>query len=707
MGNPVGVSGRAVRGLLCALSLAVVGSGADAGTCWYGPSGPTRTVPLVTDCSDACFSRLTAQTPWRYFSTASTEVACAPSDHDTDIYSWRQPTSYEPSGIGVDVERTGIAEGSLTTTAGGTSLTDVSASAQRIATKLQNYGTRLGAGDLTAVFDVYQTDIADDVDDLINQIKGFGCLSGIAGLFGGGTSSAQALTGLQPPPQVEEVEPPEGWVELEDRPGVYCEPRVNKPHKPKRNGDCVDLGDVRGQNIFGGLGGFSVVALIPILKDILGVDIDSLAGITKQLCHQRSIEAATKGQARLQGETLKALYAPTTARPVFVPGAESGDARAQYEAFLTDNGVVQTGDAGGLLQQMVALQVSQARVSLQRSEEAWGGEALGEFGSSSVSEFGAWTALKRCGVASEQTTCSSAPTTVYADWYVDRGSTPCGPQAANIFGAGAAVGTVITVACQVAYCSAVRVATYNGDRINPDVVQSRPVVRGLHRNGTPEWGCEGRVRIGSSGGSGVQSEDAPDFYAFDEGADPATVKAYWEGLVPEIDFGEDSILDADDVDPGPRPMASDSYVPGRCSVASATTALDCYVVDGTWTPPVGERPLATGAASCIDQVEAPVGDAAEGISGAMRKLRSYANERLRQSDFGRYACGFAPPAQADVDELCWPRASNGKLVEVGAISIGRFCVMGDDAPGWVSFLWAGLEVLLIALASWAVVRMWF
>ena len=78
-----------------------------------------------------------------------------------------------------------------------------------------------------------------------------------------------------------------------------------------------------------------------------------------------------------------------------------------------------------------------------------------------------------------------------------------------------------------------------------------------------------------------------------------------------------------------------------------------------------------------------------------------------RGDFGRYVCAFAPPEQSDVEELCWPRAADGNLLSVGNIVVGRLCVMGEDAAGWMAFLWQGLEVLLLALASWAVIRMWF
>ena len=195
MGAVAGFSGRALGGLLCALSLAVVASsGADAGTCWYGPT-LGRTVPVVGDCVDTCFRRATARDPWVWI--GATQRLCRPDDeHDTRMFSWRTPTSYDPSGIGGDVARTGVADEALTTTTGGTSLSDVTAAARRIAGKLQNYGTRLGAGDLTDVFDTYQADIADDVNDLISQVKNHGCLSGISGLVGGSNSAVVAPKGL-------------------------------------------------------------------------------------------------------------------------------------------------------------------------------------------------------------------------------------------------------------------------------------------------------------------------------------------------------------------------------------------------------------------------------------------------------------------------------------------------------------------------------
>ena len=609
MGTLADVARRAFWGGLLAVSLASVG---EAGTCWYGPT-VGRTVPLVGQCVDACFSRSTGSQPWAHVLAATLRSSCTGDDGDTDEYSWRVPTSYDPSGIGADIERTGIVDPTLTTPGSSTLLADIKTAADRVKTKLATYGTRLGAGDLSDVFDVYQLDIGDDVSDLINQIKGFGCLSGIAGLFGEPVSPEERDPSEGDGTVTHEIEPPEGWVERPNKPGVWCEPRPNAPDKPMRNGDCVDLNGVKrvnedpeGQRIFGG---FSVAALVPILLDILGTDGDILGGVTKQLCHQRSIEAATKGQARLQGETLKALYAPTTQRPIFTPGS-AGGMQAQFEAWLVENGAVQRGDAAGLLQQIVAMDVSRARAGLAQQARLFGDEELDEAGGPTSVVYGAWTAFG-CqdryppGTAgNENDGCEGRPFTTCSYRARDSFDGMTCALAEEWASSGEVPGVVLS------HCSA-RNSDYGAvegrsafDEVGAVVSRTTTVSDGAPRDWVREFTCRGRNR--TSGGARPKISADEDFYAFDEEADPATVKAYWESLVSDIDFGEDSILSAEDVEAAPRGMMQDGgYMPGSCSVGTATTELDCYVAKGTWTAAVGDRPALTGPATCIAEVEAP------------------------------------------------------------------------------------------------------
>ena len=73
--------------------------------------------------------------------------------------------------------------------------------------------------------------------------------------------------------------------------------------------------------------GFDAAAMIPVLIEILGVDLKNLATIIKQLCHQRATEAAMQGQVVLTGEILKQVAPPGSGtwapRVQFDPAAAS------------------------------------------------------------------------------------------------------------------------------------------------------------------------------------------------------------------------------------------------------------------------------------------------------------------------------------------------------------------------------------------------
>lgn len=678
-----------------------------AGTCHYDSVSLERATVDVSGCDGRCVERAVGSMgSWRFYAVAQQTDCTSTAQNERQ---WVQPNRYDPSGIGADVEMVNVPD-VLTATEGGADGAEILAQADRVVGKLRGYDLG-GSGTVGDVFAVYQDDIADDVDDLIDDALGFGCLSGLGDSFFGFLSSA-------PGEQQEEFN---GLLAtLGEEQFEYVCPE----------------GHVCGQGIVGKIvrrvGRTIVSKLLPILGDILGANLMEIALMMQQLCHQKSIEAASQGNVRLLGETVEALYSGNALREYFegtIGGG--GGARAALEEYLSSTGVQQTGDVGALMQQFIVGQVSLGRAGLQQTVEHWGTGAQDEIAEFSGSRepvgptFGEWRSFRIC----RSQACSAIY--VIADGSCERvHHNSGGPTAMNTCsGWGSVVNGEVVGSQWPAACEALRGTQYQESRVVFTYRQtqlSKPWV----------WAsCEYRTRTdpdpAASGGDTVEASDAPDFYPFDEGSMEGAAEYFvgtcsddsygtqercelagetWTaGLIPEVDFGQDLILDADDVparqsSPGVQGQRGHTYVAGRCSVAAATTALDCFIADGVWTPPIGTRPAPAGAATCIAEVAAPTGDAAEGITGAYRKIRSYAVERIRQGSFGVYLCGFFPPEQTSVTELCWPRTGSG--FEFASFTVGRLCVLGPNAPDYMEFVWAGLRVLLIASASWGVIRMW-
>lgn len=147
-----------------------------------------------------------------------------------------------------------------------------------------------------------------------------------------------------------------------------------------REREWMDVLFPRAHAFLGGLfgGGFSIAALIPILKDILGVDIELLAAAIEDLCHSRAIEAAARGQVHLLGRILEQVAPPgsgswAAGTPFVANTAEGADGLAlQYQAHVTANPVSYSGSTSEALNRLLFAQIQGAEVMTSQIERLLG-----------------------------------------------------------------------------------------------------------------------------------------------------------------------------------------------------------------------------------------------------------------------------------------------------------------------------------------------
>lgn len=646
MGNAAIRDRHAIRGRLrlAALCLAAITitAEAQAGLCRFAGIAGEVILPSA-DCIARCYNAGT------YTPAHTDQAACEAAG-----FTWADVLAYTPDGSATDPTSTTIANDVLTVTEGGSSVSDIAAAATRLRAKIDNYQNRLGSGDLTAVFDVIQeAGIDNDVTDLINQVTRYGCLAGIGASFftgsGGSGGSPPGETGL----------PPDEDASGSGATGAF----------------------------FGG-GGLSVAALVPLLKDLLGGQARQLLQQAQQLCHQRSIEATSKGQVRLQGEILKSLHTPVAQAAIFTPATGVG-AQSQYEAFLVSNPVDTTGTQGELMQRILAAQVGQTRALLLAQQQATGGAVLSEFGAPPVAAFGSYTTMAENDEGDDAEYISSAS------------DAPC----RNADMGGSAVGEEIVGSCYQDHCRSL-----NG-RFENDFDDTRPW-RLSNFSIFRQWRCEGAQATGTDADATlVRAEQAPEYYPFDEGSTTGAAN-YWDEIAPEPDIVPD-ILTAADVTARPATQGAQAYTRGRCSIAAAETELECVARGGTWTAGTGTNTLPGGAASCIAAYTPPAEDAnaERTIASAARSLRSYATERLRQSDFGVFLCALVPDITSASDTVCFPADGTDLISFSGwgssaGFDVPALCLAGSAAPEWSGPAWTAIATLMLAVAGLVSVRMW-
>ena len=217
---------------------------------------------------------------------------------------------------------------------GGIDLEDMTAEQARIVALLAGMPANARAFDPT-VFDPDAT--ISRVNDLLSEVRRYACLGGLTTFFG----------------------------DLRGR-GVLWE--VPVPGVPW----WLDFFVPRAYGFFSS--GFSVAALIPILKDILGVDMKQLAATIKQLCHQRALEAAAQGTAILVGDVLRQVSgqaAGWSAGTAFDPTGLD-DSASLYEAFERVLPTVFTGNLSETLNRQFYFQTQNAKALLAAQERIFG-----------------------------------------------------------------------------------------------------------------------------------------------------------------------------------------------------------------------------------------------------------------------------------------------------------------------------------------------
>lgn len=124
-------------------------------------------------------------------------------------------------------------------------------------------------------------------------------------------------------------------------------------------------------------GGFSVAALIPVLKQILGTDLEQLVQLVRQLCHQAGIEASSQGAAVTNAGILAAVQtSPVVMRAV--DSIVSGSAVEQLMSRQSGRVAYSGGVSLGIQQLRAQLDETTMGLVVQQAR-IFGDETLGEF----------------------------------------------------------------------------------------------------------------------------------------------------------------------------------------------------------------------------------------------------------------------------------------------------------------------------------------
>ena len=162
-----------------------------------------------------------------------------------------------------------------------------------------------------------------------------------------------------------------------------------------------------------------------------------------------------------------------------------------------------------------------------------------------------------------------------------------------------------------------------------------------------------------------------------------------------------------------------------CSDTAYKTQSSCEAAGETWTgdedsaeaiwnamkvEPDFKLPITTFAdaadpARCIADVAPPTGEAAEGVVGAIRMLRSQAARGLRGAPIVKYMCTFFPDdTAADVESLCL--GPDEEIGLAGWTVDASLCIYGDDAPDHWDTVWAAVRVMVTVTFGWLAVALW-
>ena len=166
---------------------------------------------------------------------------------------------------------------------------------------------------------------------------------------------------------------------------------------------------------------------------------------------------------------------------------------------------------------------------------------------------------------------------------------------------------------------------------------------------------------------------------------------------------------------------------GACDETQYKTQTQCEAHGGTWSGtdaedsaeaawaahlvvPSFHMPMAQfrdpdDPATCIDDVEPPTGDDAEGVRGAVRVLHSQAARGLRGAPIVAYLCTFFPEdTAADVDSICLGPEDDIGLA--GWTVDASLCIYGDDANDWWTPVWVAIKVAVTVTFGWLAIALW-
>lgn len=603
--------------------------------------------------------------------------------------------------------------------AGGVDLEDVKGAISRI----QTIATTLETGDGTVqdIVTAIDPSVGAEVKAVLDKVREYACLAGTVGnllsggFWSGGDSAqgAQAAEGargeeslyhgdgdgedLQPDSpeeadrlwrevqRVVAVNPNLTYVTLPEVPycyvgadasvahcptdAIYVCPRAlgkSKKGKPRGRSHCPfpSLRELpRGQQFFGALVGsilggvvsgvtssFADRTISHLLKDLIQGQVQQIASAVRDGCHERSSEAQAQAQTQIQARVLGALAAQQAHQR---PGIGALDGREvsladTYDAHIAANAPV-AGSAGVTLQSLLADQVDGTRVMLAAMEATFGAAGeITEFETNAEKQtvtYGPWVTVCQVegpnqGIGEYRAEDGTGGTKEWEDHP--------GYQTGQLQASQRVLDPVTDTS--IAECVA-QDATHDFPRATSEARTVLASILGAHR---ARWSHQARVVIqpGQTVAGSLTDEQKELWYGHEAG-DTDEALSQWEELT------------------------------------------DAYEVDLMESIP--DANSGTVLASCVEAYSVPAD--AEGVSGAVDKLRAYATSEFRVSEWGRFLCSLQPPPGVVSGPVC---------IDFGMTIVGKakVCLTGPEAMEGVRMMVGILPYFFSGMAGIAAFRLW-
>ena len=586
---------------------------------------------------------------------------------------------------------------------GGLDLGDVKSAIGRI----QTIATTLETGDGTVqdIVTAIDPSVGAEVKAVLDRVREYACLAGtvgnlLSGGFWSGGNSARGEEGARgeslyhggggdvdvTPDSPEEADrlwreaqrvaatdPNLTYVTLPDVPychvgadgsvahcptdAIYVCPRAagkSKKGKPAGRSHCPvpSLRELpRGQQFFGAIigsilggvaSGFANRTISNLLKDLIQGQVQQIASAVRDGCHERSSEAQAQAQTQIQARILGSLAAQQSQQR---PGIGALDGRVDslagtYDAHIAAHAPV-AGSAGVTLQSILADQVDGTRVMLAALESTFGAPGEVEEIVNVAAGFSAW--VEHCRVFAR------------LDDIHEYG---------GIDGSGGARDW----STHPAYANEQRNASARA--LDPHTDTSQSGCR--HPSGyTRAEGAEARAVIAN-----VRTNAADVVFQVRRPTSAGTTTAALTDEQKGLWYGHEA-GDADE------------------ALSQWEELTDAYEVDLMGSIP--DANSGTVLASCVEAYSLPAD--AEGVSGAVDKLRAYATSEFRVSEWGRFLCSLQPPPGVVSGPVC---------IDFGMTIVGKakICLTGPEAMEGVRLMVGILPYFFSGMAGIAAFRLW-